>query len=365
MYKIMLVNLGGTSTKLALFEDEKLVSEGSFHHSNEEIAACADNAEQVEFRKNVCMEWIKENNVDLDKLDAAVFRMAYTGGLSTTGGTYCIEGALKAALLKIYEKSFPKAPHPSFITYPLLQAIFDGRDVPVYAVDPDDVDEFSDVAHVSGHPDFPRTSGFHILNQKAVARKASAALGKKYQETKLVVAHLGGGNSIASHDHGRIIDSTHSGSAGEGPFATTRAGALPLDSVTKALASGKLDMKKLKEIQLSQGGFVAHTGMSDMRLIEKKAAEGDDNCELVIKAFIYQVCRYIGAQFAALECEADAIVLTGGVSYSKRITEAITDCVGKLAPVMVYPGEEENEAMVSGVLRVLRGEEELAAIRQK
>lgn len=357
MYKILVVNLGGTSTKLALYDDETMVCEGSFRHTNEEIAACADNAEQVEFRKNVCMEWIREKGVNLDELDAAVFRMAYTGGLSTTGGTYCIEGKLKGALMKIYEKSFPKAPHPSFITYPLLLALFDGRDIPVYAVDPDDVDEFSDVAHVSGHPDFPRTSGFHVLNQKAVARKASAQLGKKYQEAKLVVAHLGGGNSIAAHDHGRVVDSTHSGSAGEGPFATTRAGALPADKVAQALCSGKLDLRGFKNMMLAQGGFVAHTGMSDLRDIEKKAAEGDANCDLVIRAFIYHICRYIGAQYAALGCEADAIVLTGGVAYSKRVTEAVSACVGKLAPVLVYPGEEENEAMIAGTLRVLRGEE--------
>lgn len=363
MYKVMVINLGGTSTKLALYDDETLTCEGSFRHTDEEIAACVDNAAQIAFRTKVAQAWIQENGLDLDQLDAVVFRMSNSGGMTTVGGTYCIEGRLKDAVMKVYEDSFPKAMHPSFIAYPLILSLLDGRDVPVYAVDPDDVSEFSDVACVSGHPDFPRSNGVHMLNQKAVGRKAAADLGKKYQDTKLVVAHLGGGVSIASHDHGRVVDGTHGGPAGEGPFATTRSGALPIDKVAQAICSGKLDMRGVMGILMAKGGFVAHTGLTDMRLIEKKAAEGDANCDLVIRAFIYHVCRYIGAQFAALGCEADAIVLTGGIAYSKRVVEAVTACVSKLAPVMVYPGEEENTAMVAGVLRVLRGEEELAPIK--
>lgn len=363
MYKILVVNLGGTSTKVALYNDETPVCEGSLRHTDEELSACVDNTAQIELRNKVIMEWVRENDVNLDELDAIVFRMVTTGGLCKTGGTYRIEGALKDRLLQIYEKNFPKATHPGIITYPLLLKILDGRDVPIYAIDPDDVDEFSDVARISGHPDFPRTCGIHMINQKAIARKASEDLGKKYQDTKLVVAHLGGGNSIASHDHGRIVDSTHAAN-GEGPFATTRSGALPiLDVVAKAICSGKLDLRGVMNILMAQGGFIAHTGLSDMRLIEKKAEEGDANCELVIQAFIYHVCRYIGAQFAALGCEADAIVLTGGIAYSKRVVEAVTACVGKLAPVMVYPGENEIEAMVVGTLRVLRGEEEITPVK--
>ena len=362
MYKILVVNLGGTSTKLALYDDEKLVCEASLRHSDEELSACVDNAAQIELRKRAILEWVNENGVKLDDLAASVFRMATTGGVCTCGGTYRIEGRLKDILMKIYEGSFPKAAHPALITYPLILAILDGRNVPVYAIDPDDADETIDVARVSGHPDFPRKTATHMINQKAMARKASAELGKKYQETKLVVAHMGGGVSIAAHDHGRIIDSTHP-AKGEGPFAVTRSGPLYLDDVAEALHSGKLNLRDIYEILRSHGGFVAHTGLSDMRLIEKKVDEGDANCDLVFRAFIYQVCRYIGAQYAALDCEADAIVLTGGVAYSKRIVEAVSACVGKLAPVLVYPGEDETEAMITGTLRVLRGEEEVVPVK--
>lgn len=357
MYKIMTVNLGGTSTKLFLFEDETLLCEGSIRHTDEEIAACVDNDAQVAFRKKVADAWLKENNIDLNTLDAVVVRITNTGGLSKSGGTYCIEGELRDNLMKIYQDTFPKAEHPGLLAYPVVSAILDGRPIPVYAVDPDDLDDFCDIARITGYPGFRRRSGIHNLNHRAVGRKASEDMGKTYGETKLVVAHLGGGVSIASHDHGRIIDGTH-GAYGEGPFATNRAGQLPIDQIINAIASGELSAREVFDILINKGGFVAHTGLTDMRLIEKKASEGDEKCEMAVRAFIYQVCRFIGAQFAALGCEADAIVLTGGIAYDQRVVDEVTKCVGKLAPVLVYPGEEETAAMVGGALRVLRGEEE-------
>lgn len=360
MYKILIVNLGGTSTKVALYEDETPALEVSLRHTDEELSLCADNTAQIAMRKGAIMAWFQENHVDLSGIDAAIFRMINTGGLCTTSGTYCIEGKLQTMLMKIYEQSFPKAAHPGLLAYPLLQELLNGHDVPVYAIDPDDVNEFSEVARVSGLPQFPRTCGIHMINQKAMARKAAAALGKKYQEAKLVVAHLGGGVSIASHENGRIVDSTHA--VDEGPFAPTRCGTLSAVAVAKAIAKGELDPVSAIDIMHTKSGFVAHTGLSDIRQVEKKAEEGDANCELVLRAFIYQVCRYIGAQFAALNCEAEAIVLTGGIAYSKRITEAVSACVSKLAPVMIFPGEDESGAMIDRVLKVLRGEEEATPV---
>lgn len=356
MYKIMTVNLGGTSTKLSLFNDEKLICEGSIRHTDKELASCVDNNAEVTFRKKVADNWIRENNIDLDSLDAIVVRITNTGGLSKSGGTYCIEGKLRDNLMKIYQATFPKAQHPGFLAYPVVAAILDGRPTPVYAVDPDDLDDFCDIARITGYPKFRRKSGIHNLNHRAVGRKASEDMGKDYCETKLVVAHLGGGVSIASHDHGRIIDGTH-GAYGEGPFATNRAGQLPLDQVLNAVESGELSAQEVLDICGKKGGFAALTGLTDMRLIEKKAAEGDENCEMAVRAFIYQVCRFIGAQFAALGCEADAIVLTGGIAYDRRVVDEVTKCVGKLAPALVYPGEEETAAMVGGALRVLQGKE--------
>ncbi len=357
MYKVMSVNLGGTSTKLSIFHDETLFREGTFRHTDEELAACKDNAEQIAFRKSVADRWIAENSLSLDDLDAVVVRVSSTGGMAKKSGAYLISGKLQAFVMDMYEKSFPKAMHPSFITYPLVKSLLGDKDIPIYVVDPEDLDEFDDVARVTGHPDFPRYSGCHMLNQKAVARKVAKDLGKPYNELNLVVAHLGGGVSIASHCHGRVIDGTSGGPAGEGPFATNRTGPLPLDKVVEACFSGKYQKRDMIALLMARGGFVAHTGLTDLRLIEEKAANGDANCDLVIRAFIYQVNRYIGAQYTVLDCDCDAIVLTGGIAYSERVVQGVRARVGKLAPVLVYPGEEETESMVAGALRVLRGEE--------
>ena len=357
MYRILIFNLGGTSTKLALFEDERQVMEGTIRHTDEEIGACADNAAQIAFRKVTINAWLRENDISLDSLDAIVIR-AFGAGLCKLGGTYLVQGKLRDGLYTAYRNSFPKAIHPSFIVLPLVDDILEGRKVPVYIVDPDGVDEFQDVSYITGHPDFPRSSGFHVLNQKAIARKAAKDLGKRYEDADLVVAHMGGGVSIAAHRHGLVVDSTSGGGAGEGPFGTNRTGPLPLNKLVEACYSGKYDKRAMMNLLTNGGGFLAHTGYTDLRIIEQKAAEGDGHCDLILRAFIYQVCRYIGAQFTVLKCKADAIVLTGGMAYSDRVVSSIKECVGSLAPVMVYPGEKENEAMVDGVLSVLRGERE-------
>lgn len=355
MYRILIFNLGGTSTKLALFEDETLKAEGTIRHTDAEIQGCADNAEQIAFRKGTIVKWLQENHLALEELSAIVIRSS-GAGMCKQGGTYLVTGKLRDGMYDAYQNSFPKAPHPSVIVLPLVDEILEGRNVPIYIVDPDGVDEFHDVAYITGHPDFRRSSGFHVLNHKAIARKASKDLGKTYEEANLVVAHMGGGISIAAHKHGMVVDSTSGGSAGEGPFGTNRTGPLPLNKLVDKCFSGEYSKKEIMNLVMTGGGFLAHTGYTDLRIIEQKATEGDANCDLIVRAFIYQVCRYIGAQFTVLNCEADAIVLTGGIAYSDRVVGGIKSCVGKLAPVLVYPGEKENEAMVDGVLSVLRGE---------
>lgn len=354
-YRILVFNLGGTSTKMALFENEKEISSGTIRHSDEEILACKDNEAQIEFRKEKVQEWLTAENIEISSLDAVVMRSS-GAGVCKRGGTYLVKGKLREKMYEAYQSSFPKAPHPSFYVLPLVEKVLGDAQVPIYIVDPDSVDEFEDVARITGHPDFPRSSGFHVLNHKAIGRKAAKDLGKTYESVNLVVAHMGGGVSIAAHKHGMVVDSTSGGSAGEGPFGTNRTGPLPLGKLVDRCYSGEYSKKDIMSMIMTGGGFLAHTGYTDLRIIEKKAEEGDEHCDLVIRAFIYQVCRYIAAQFAVLNCEADAIVLTGGIAYSDRVVSGIRDCVGKLAPVMVYPGEKENEAMVDGVLSVLRGE---------
>lgn len=365
LYKIMTVNLGGTSTKLSLFEDEVLLKEGTMRHTDEELSACTDNDLEIAFRKLVAQKWIAENAVSLDKLDAVVVRVTNTGGLATRSGTYQITGKLRDSLVDIYKQSFPKAVHPSILAHMLAESLIEGLDIPIFVVDPEDVNEIQEVAKITGHPDFPRgrmETGYHVLNHKAVARQAAKDMGKTYHDVNFVVAHLGGGVSIAAHMNGMVIDTTSGGPGGEGPFAINRSGSLPLYPLIEACFSGKYQKKDLLKIVMATGGFFAHTGLTDFRLIEQKAAEGDEKCDLLIRAFIYQVCRYIGAQYTVLNCNCDGIILTGGIAYSKHVVEGIRRCVGKLAPVLVYPGEEESTAMVTGALRILRGEEALVEL---
>lgn len=357
MYQTLIFNLGGTSTKLALFEDETLKAEGTMRHSDEEIASCTDNAKQIAFRKGNIMGWLAENNISLDSISAVVIR-CNGAGLCKQSGTYLVAGKLKDRLHEIYQNSFPLASHPTAYVLPLAEEVIEGHSIPIYIVDPDDMDEFEDLARFTGHPDFPRRSGCHVLNQKAMARRAAKDMGKRYEDVNLVVAHMGGGVSIAAHKHGQVVEATSGGSAGEGPFGSNRTGPLPLNKLVDMCFDGKHTKKDVMNMITTGGGFLAHTGYTDLRIIEKKAAEGDANCDLAVRAFIYQVSRYIAAQCAVLCCDVDAIVLTGGMAYSQRVVEGVKERVGKLAPVLPYPGEEENEAMVAGVLSVLRGERE-------
>lgn len=357
MYRTLIFNLGGTSTKLALFEDEALKAEGTMRHTDEEIAACTDNAKQIAFRKEKILGWLGENGIALSSISAAAIRSS-GGGICKKGGTYLVAGRLKDKMYEVYQDSFPLATHPSAYVLPLVEEVIAGNDIPIYIVDPDGVDEFEDVAYVTGHPDFRRSSGFHVLNQKAMARRAAKDMGRQYEDVNLVVAHMGGGVSIGAHKHGAVVEATSGGGAGEGPFGSNRTGPLPLNKVVDLCFDGKHTKKDVMNMIMTGGGFLAHTGYTDLRIIEQKAAEGDANCDLAVRAFIYQVSRYIAAQCAVLCCDVDGIVLTGGMAYSQRVVNGIRERVGKLAPVIAYPGEEENEAMVDGVLSVLRGERE-------
>lgn len=355
MYQTLIFNLGGTSTKLALFEDETLKAEGTIRHSDEEVAACTDNAKQIAFRKEKILGWLEENGIALSGISAAAIRSS-GGGICKKSGTYLVTGRLRDKMHQVYQDSFPLAAHPSAYVLPLVEEVLAGSDIPIYLVDPDGIDEFEDLAYITGHPDIRRSSGYHVLNQKAMARRAAKEMGKRYEEVNLVVAHMGGGVSIGAHKHGAVVEATSGGSAGEGPFSSNRTGTLPLGKLVDLCFDGKHTKKDIMNMIMTGGGFLAHTGYTDLRIIEQKAEEGDANCDLAVRAFIYQVSRYIAAQCAVLCCDVDGIVLTGGMAYSQRVVNGIRARVGKLAPILVYPGEDENRAMVDGVLSVLRGE---------
>jgi len=223
-------------------------------------------------------------------------------------------------------------------------------------VDPVVVDELMDEARLSGIPEIERRSIFHALNQKAVARRAAAEIGKPYEEVNLVVAHMGGGISVGAHKKGMVID-VNNALDGDGPFAPERAGSLPAGELVKYAFSGNVELGEIIRKMVGGGGLVAHLGTNDLREVERRIGEGDEQADLVFRAMAYQVAREIGARSAVLSGEVDAVVLTGGLAFSEKFVEAVRERVSFIAPVKVYPGEDEMAALAQGALRVLAGEE--------
>jgi butyrate kinase len=248
--------------------------------------------------------------------------------------------------------------HASNLGGLIAYAIGQEAGIPAFIVDPVVVDEMEPLARVSGSPLFERRSIFHALNQKAVARKAAADLGKSYTDVNLVVVHLGGGISVGAHQRGRVID-VNNALNGDGPFSPERAGGVPAAQLIELCYSGKYSEKALKKALVGEGGMVAYLGTNDMVQVEEKAEEGEGEKEAFYqKAMAYQIAKEIGMYAAVLKGEVDAIVLTGGIAYNKKMMSLIRQYIEWIAPIIIYPGEEELQALASGTLRVLNGKEE-------
>ncbi|MGV8154917.1 MAG: butyrate kinase [Alkaliphilus sp.] len=349
IYRILTINPGSTSTKIAIFDNEKPVFEEAIRHSTEEISKYDKLFDQYEFRKRVILETLSEKGINLTKLAAVVGR----GGLlkPIQGGTYSVNQAmiddLKVGVL---------GEHASNLGGVLASEIASQLNIPSFIVDPVVVDEMDEVARISGMPEIERISIFHALNQKAVARRAARDMKKKYEELNLIVVHLGGGISVGAHKTGKVID-VNNALDGEGPFSPERAGGLPSGDLAKLCFSGQYTHDDIKKKIKGSGGFVAYLGTNDAREVVKMMDSGDANAELIFKAMAYQVSKEIGACAAVLKGRVDAIILTGGIAYNNLFTGWIKDSVAFISDVIVYPGEDEMIALAEGGLRVLRGEE--------
>ncbi len=352
--KIVVVNLGGTSSKLALYEDDTLVHELVIRHSKQEMDAAPLAKQQRALRANKILAWLDQIGITMSDIDAFAMR----GGAlfkARKGGTYRVDDKIRKDM---YETYIPDKP-PISGTRIVLQVVEDvigDNNIPIYITDPPYVDEMSPEAHLTGHPKFQRRSGFHALNQKAIAREAAKVLGKPYEQCRLVVAHLGGGVSIGAHLGGKVID-VNDCTTGEGPYSPERAGSLPVGALIEACFSGDYTKDKLLRISRSEGGVLAHLGTSDMREVEERMNQGDEQAGLLFRGMAYQVSKSIGAYCAVLDGEVDAIILTGGIVHSKAMADMIEKRVRRFAPVMVYPGEIEMAALAAGALRVMRQEE--------
>lgn len=353
-FKILVLNLGGTSSKFSVYEDDRHVVTKSISHSPEDLAAHPLSRDQVVYRKDIVLNFLRENNYQVEDLDAFVLRAPPFP--APKGGTYLVEGKCREVVLSYYHPDEPPI-HGNRFVLPLIDELRGSRDVPVYLVDPDMVDEFSDLAHVSGLPDYPRKPSIHYLNQKAIARKYAQDVGKPYSELRLIICHMGGGISIGAHEYGIAIDSNE-GSEGWGPFSTDRAGTVATSVMLKLCFDQGLTRKEVHGILRGKAGLKGHLGTDDLRVVEKRIDEGDAKAKLIFDALAYQIAKEIGCCYAALRGKVDAILFTGGMANSKRLISEIGSYVGSFAPFVLYPGEKEQEALALGAYRVLSGAEE-------
>ena len=345
--KTLVINPGSTSTKVGVFEDETLLFEETLRHPTEEIAKYASVIDQKDFRKEIILDFLKEKNCDPKTLNVIVGR----GGLlkPIPGGTYAVSDALLADL-----KAGVQGQHASNLGGILAREIGDFLGVPSYIVDPVVVDELTDKARISGMPELPRRSIFHALNQKAVARRFAKENGKRYEDLNLIVCHGDGGITVTAHKAGRMVDSTE-GAGGDGPFTPTRLGSIPVMEVLQYLDEGHTTAQ-MRSMLSRSGGFVSHFGTSDAAKVHALVDAGDKKAVTVWNAMIYQLCKSIGGMAAVLEGKVDGILLTGGLMRYDDILKGVEQRCGWIAPIAVYPGECEQEAMADAVLEVLRGQ---------
>ena len=349
-YKLLIINPGSTSTKIGVYSGEKEVLVETLRHSSEEIGKYETIFDQKGFRKEVIMKVLKENNIDVNSLDAIVGR----GGMlrPIPGGTYEVTDKLLEDL-----KVGVSGQHASNLGGILAHEIAKEVGIKSFIVDPVVVDELQDIARISGMPELPRRSIFHALNQKAVAKRYAKENNKKYDELNLVVVHMGGGVSVAAHKNGQVIDVNNT-LDGDGPFSPERAGSVPVGDLVKLCFSGKYTESEVYSKIVGKGGYVAYLNTNDVRDVLKAIEEGDNHAKLIFDAFIYQISKAIGEMSVVLKGKVDTIILTGGIAYSPVVINAIKENVNWISNLTVYPGEDELLALAQGAIRVLDEEEE-------
>ncbi len=349
-FLILTLNPGSTTTKFALFKNERPVFTENIHHSPRKLKKFKGILEQYQFRREAILKALKKRRIDLSNLDAIVGR----GGLlkPVPSGTYHIT---KKMLKDLHIRM--KGGHSSNLGGVLAYDIGEELGIPSFIVDPVVLDEFEPLARISGLPELERKSIFHALNQKAVARKVARRFFKKdYRELNFIVVHLGGGISIGAHRRGRVID-VNNALDGEGPFAPKRAGTLPAGDLVRLCYSRKYTLDEILEKIIDKGGLTAHLGTSDVREIERRIDRGEEKAKLIFQAMAYQIAKEIASMASVLKGRIDALILTGGLAQSKLLIRWIKERIRFLGRIILYPGEEELEAMARGALKVLEGKE--------
>ena len=356
MQRLLVINPGSTSTKVAVYDDERPLFVETLRHSSADLAAFPHILDQYDFRLRAILELLEERSVALSSLAAVVGR----GGLLAPipSGTYRVNEEMVAHL----SERDKERQHASNLGALLADEVAGRAGLPAFIVDPVCVDEFDEVARISGLPEIERKSLSHALNLKAVARRAAADLGRAYGELNLVMAHLGGGISVTAHRQGRMVD-VNQALDGTGPFSPERSGGLPVGDVARMCygvgpyEGYPLTYEEMFKKIAGRGGLVAHLGTNSAVEVERRIEAGDAHAHLIYKAMAYQIAKEIGAMATVLMGQIDAIVITGGVAHSELILGWVRERVAWIAPILVYPGEDEMLALAQGALRVLHGEE--------
>ncbi len=348
---ILAINPGSTSTKIAVFRGTKEVFLKTIKHSSGDLAEYKNITDQYSFRKEIILHELENASLDVNNIRVIVGR----GGLvkPIPSGVYLVNERLMEDLKIGY-----LGQHASNLGGLIAQDIANTiKGAKAYIADPVVVDELEDIARISGHPEIERVSIFHALNQKAIARQYAKSLSSNYEDLNLVIAHLGGGISVGAHRKGRVID-VNQALDGDGPFSPERTGTLPAGALVTLCFSGKYSEDDIRRMITGQGGLVAYLGTNDAYEVEKLASAGDEKAQMIQDAMAYQVAKEIGAMSTVLKGEVDAILLTGGIAYGKPFVEAVSERVRHIAPVFVYPGEDEMRALAMNGLMVYNGEVE-------
>ena len=351
MNRMLIINPGSTSTKISVFDNLMPLFEETIRHTNEELSPFKTIIEQFEFRKETIIKVMNEKGIDISTLTAVVGR----GGLlkPISSGVYAVtENMLKDLRIGI------QGQHASNLGGIIANEIAEEAKIKAYILDPVVVDELDDIARISGLPQCERRSIFHALNQKAVSKRYAKSKGVDYESLNLIVAHCGGGVSVGIHKQGLVVD-VNNALNGEGPFSPERTGGLPIDAVAEMCFSGNYTKDEVFKMLSGKGGLVAYLGTNSCKEVEEMVANGDKKAELIFKAMAYQVAKEIGALSTVVNGKVDAIILTGGISYSEAYTSLVKEKIEFIAPVEIYAGEDEMLALAEGVYRVLQGEENL------
>lgn len=350
MQRILAINPGSTSTKITVYEDKNLLLKHDVIHDLKEISKFKSTHEQEEYRTKVIIDFLKENNISLDSIDGFVAR----GGLmkEIEGGIYRVNEAMMKDL-----KNAINGDHASNLGALIAHNLSKSVNKEAYITDPVVINELDEIASVTGHKQFVKRPKFHALNQKAIARRYAADKKKKYEDLNLIIAHLGGGISVGIHINGKVVD-VNNALDGDGPFSENRSGTLPMGDYAKHIIENKLTVKQALEVLYLNSGIQTYFPKSNLIELEKMYNKGDKDVIKVYDAMVYQVSKSIASLAAYNNGKIDQIILTGGVANSKLFTQEVKNRVSFIAPLTIYPGEDEMLALTEAMLRLLNKEEE-------